>query len=324
MIESLIYSINVVIPMLLLILVGYMLKRIGLVTEGFMTVADKLVFKLCLPSMLFLDVVEANAKSFDKSFVSFCLIAVVIMAVAASFIAVMVTRDNKKRGAMAQGMYRSNSAILGTMLVRSMFDNSPDANSMMAVTLPFFVVTINILAVVILTVFAPSEKRLTKGEFVKKLVINIAANPLIIAIIAGTAVNIMLSSIKAEPSLVLIKTLEYLSDMAVPLSLISLGATVSFKAMKGRVGIAVLASLMKTFILPWIIVLVAITIGYRGYMLGIIFVLFGGPAAVSSYIMAKNMNSDHILAGQILMITTLLSCLTNFIGVFLLRYFAFI
>ena len=324
MTESLIYSINVVIPMLLLILIGYVLKRVGLVNDGFMTVADKLVFKLCLPAMLLSDVVSASAKSFDKGFVAFCLIAVVIMATVASFIAVIVTKDNKKRGAMAQGMYRSNSAILGTMLVRSMFDNSPEANSMMAVTLPFFVVTLNILAVTLLTFFAPSEKRLTKCEFAKKLVVNIAANPLIIAIVIGAAVNVTLSVLDLELPIVFTRTLEYLSDMAVPLSLISLGATVSFAAMKGRVGIAIFASVMKTLVLPWIIVIAAIAIGYRGYMLGIIFVLFGGPAAVSSYIMAKNMNSDHILAGQILMITTLLSCLTNFLGVFLLRYFALV
>ena len=324
MTESLIYSINVVMPILLLALIGYLLKRLGLVTEGFMSVADKLVFKLCLPAMLFLDVVEASAGSFDKSLVAFCLVAVVIMAVIASVIAIIATKDNKKRGAMAQGMYRSNSAILGTMLVRSMFDNSPDANSMMAVTLPFFVVTLNILAVALLTVFAPSEKRLTKREFVKKLIVNIAANPLIIAIVLGAAVNVSLTAIKAELPLLFTRTLEYLSDMAVPLSLISLGATVSFEAMRGRVGYAFLASVMKTLVLPWMIVLAAIAMGFSGYMLGIIFVLFGGPAAVSSYIMAKNMNSDHILAGQILMITTLMSCLTNFLGVFLLRYFALI
>ncbi|MBQ7821748.1 MAG: AEC family transporter [Clostridia bacterium] len=324
MTESFIYSINVVLPILLLAVLGYILKRTSFVNDGFMAVADKLVFKLCLPAMLFLDVATASAQSFDAGLVTYCLTALLAMVLASVLIAVISTKDNKKRGAMAQGMYRSNSAILGTMLIRSMFDNSPEANSMMAVTLPFFVVMLNITAVTVLTVFAPSESRLTKREFLKKLVMNIATNPLIIAILAGFAVNLVFGALNADIPEIAVSTLEYLSNMAVPLSLISLGATVSAETMKGRVGYAVLASVMKTLVLPWIIVGIAIAAGYKGYMLGIIFVLFGGPSAVSSYIMAKNMNSDHILAGQILMITTVMSCLTNFLGVFILRYFALI
>ncbi len=324
MTESLIYSINVVLPILLLALIGYVLNRIKFLNEGFLSVADKLVFKLCLPAMLFVDVVNASADSFDIGFVSFCLSALLIVVAVSIITAILATGDNKKRGAMSQGMYRSNSAILGTMLVRSMFDNSPVANSMMAVTLPFFVITLNITAVTVLTVFAPNEARLTKREFVKKLIVNIVANPLIIAIVSGALVNLLLTLLDTELPVFIGSTLDYLSDMAVPLSLISLGATVSIKAMKGRVGCALLASVMKTLILPWIIVIIAIAMGYKSYMLGIIFVLFGGPSAVSSYIMAKNMNSDHILAGQILMITTVMSCFTNFLGVFVLRYFGLI
>ena len=324
MTESFIYSINVVFPILLLAVLGYILKRCNFVNDGFLSVADKLVFKVCLPSMLFLDVTTASDESFDVGLVAFCIIALLAMVLAAVVIAAVATSDNKKRGAMAQGMYRSNSAILGTMLVRSMFNNSTDANSMMAVTLPFFVVTLNITAVTVLTVFAPSESRLSRRDFLKKLILNIATNPLIIAISAGFLLNLVLRVLHTSLPVIAESTLEYLSNMAVPLSLISLGATVSAKTLKGRAGYAVLASVMKTLVLPSIIVGIAIAMGYRGYMLGIIFVLFAGPSAVSSYIMAKNMNSDHILAGQILMITTVMSCLTNFLGVFVLKYFALI
>ena len=49
------------------------------------------------------------------------------------------------------------------------------------------------------------------------------------------------------------------------------------------------------------------------------FIVFGGPAAVSSYIMAKQMKSDHELASQILLISTLMSLFTMFAGIFILR-----
>ena len=48
---------------------------------------------------------------------------------------------------------------------------------------------------------------------------------------------------------------------------------------------------------------------------------YPAPSAVSSYIMAKNMHSDDELAGQILIFTTLISSVTLFIGIFLLKSF---
>ena len=113
--------------------------------------------------------------------------------------------------------------------------------------------------------------------------------------------------------------LNYLSNMATPLALISLGATFRMESLKGRLGLTLLASAIKTAILPAICCLAAIAIGFRGVELGVIFIQFGSPASVSSYIMAKQMKSDHELAGQIMLISTLMSVFTMFAGTFILR-----
>ena len=71
--------------------------------------------------------------------------------------------------------------------------------------------------------------------------------------------------------------------------------------------------------MPTVMVTAAALLGFRGVALGIILVLFGAPTAVSSYIMAKNMDSDYELAGQILLLTTMMCLFTIFIGIFVLK-----
>ena len=84
------------------------------------------------------------------------------------------------------------------------------------------------------------------------------------------------------------------------------------------------ASLMKVVLMPLIVLGIAIALGFRGVHLGVIFILFGGPSAVSGYIMAKNMGSDYELSGHITLLTTLLCIGTIFLGVFFLKYFSMI
>ena len=118
---------------------------------------------------------------------------------------------------------------------------------------------------------------------------------------------------------VLDKGLSYLSDMAMPVSLISLGASFNLSSLKGRLGLAVAASSVRTVLVPLAAVAVAVLLDFRGAPLGVVLILFGGPTAVSSYIMAKQMKSDHHLAAQILLISTLMCVFTIFIGIVILK-----
>lgn len=114
------------------------------------------------------------------------------------------------------------------------------------------------------------------------------------------------------------KTIAYLAGASTPLALIAIGANFSFSDMKGRAGLAVTASVLKTVCVPACVIFAANLCGFNGAHLGALFIVFGTPAAVSSYIMAKNMNNDYKLASQIIVFTTLLSALTVSAGSFLL------
>lgn len=52
---ELLFAINATAPIVLMVLVGYFLKRIGLINPDVAKACNKLVFKVFLPAMLFLN-----------------------------------------------------------------------------------------------------------------------------------------------------------------------------------------------------------------------------------------------------------------------------
>lgn len=312
--SNFIYSVNVILPIFLLLLLGIFLKRIGFLKDSFTDIADKLVFKVGLPCMLFLDVAGASLSEFmSVKLVLFSVISVTVSFIVLSFIMIFVTKDNGKRGAMTQGICRSNFAILGVPLLSGMFGH--EGSTLVAFLMPIVILMYNSYSVIVLSVFAPSEKHLTAAQTLKKIGKSIVTNPLIISVVLG--IPFMLTG--WELPMAAEKTVSYLSGLATPLSLLSLGATFSLKSFHGRFAYAITGSLAKTIVMPGIMCTLAALIGLRGAPLGTILIMFGTPTAVSSYIMAKNMGSDHELAGQILLLTTGMCVFTIFLGVFVLK-----
>lgn len=308
------YSVNTIVPIFLIVVLGWILKNKNVLDSSFFAGSDKFVFNIALPTMLFLDLVETeNISSFNFKLVAFCIGGVLSVFVVLCILVPVCCRDNAKRGAAIQGIYRSNFAILGTSVVMNMFGEA--ASSAIASVLPVTVITFNVLAVIALSVFAPKNKKLSTTQLLKTIILNIVKNPLIIALFLG--ILFLLTGFKLP--VILGGSLEYISDSTLALALMSLGANIEPKHIKESFVAAIISSISKTIIVPLVMVTVAALIGFRGIDLGVILILFSSPTAVSSYIMAKNMGSDHNLASQILLYTTILSVITMFIGIFIVK-----
>jgi len=318
MLNSLIYSLNAVVPIFIMIVLGGILKKTGFLDDAFFAKSEKFVFKICLPAMLFLDVATADPSSaFDPKLIAFCLIGVFCLFFLLLLLVPLFVKKNEQRGAFIQGVYRSNFAILGVPLAVNMFGEA--GSRTIATVMPFTIIPFNVLAVVVLSIFAPAEKKLTAKQLFKKIVLNIVTNPLIIGVVLALPFMFGLPLPAIAD-----KSLTYLSNATMSLALMSLGANFSREGLKGRIGLSLTASLLKTVGAPIIAVIIAILLGFRAEQLGTILILFGAPTAVSSYIMAKGMGSDHELAGQIILFSTMLCIVTLFIFIFILKQLTFI
>lgn len=313
MLDNFIYSVNVVLPVFIIVILGFVLGRTKFIGESFIEPAEKIVFKVALPVMLFLEVAGAEKLSGgDFKLIAYCICAVtavfLLMSIGAFFFV-----KKEYVGAFVQGSSRSNFAVLGIPLAVSMFGDA--GACAIALVMPFVIIMFNAYSVIVLSVFATGDGKMNARETLKKLFLNIVTNPLIIAVVLALPVLYFEIDLPTFAD----RSLDYISAMTTPLSLLCLGANFKLSSMKGRAGTAVCATAFKLLIVPALTVTVAALLGFRNEALGTVFILFGAPSAVSSYIMAKNMKNDSDLAAQILLFTTMLCVFTVFAGVFVLK-----
>lgn len=319
MLDNLIYSINAILPIFLLVVAGALLNKFNKINEKFTETADWLVFNIALPLVLFLEVASCSLSSdFDVKQAIFLLVSVTAAFFLVTVLTIVFIRDSSKRGAFIQGVCRSNFAILGVPLAVNMFGDA--GGQAIAFATPIVIPMFNAYSVIVLSVFSGSDKHKIDGKAIRRILKNIITNPLIIGILCGLPFMFFGISLPTAVD----KTLTYLSNLATPLAMISLGAGFRLESLKGRVGYAIVGAVSKTVILPAIAVGIGILCGLRGPSLGVVLICFGAPTAVSSYIMAKKMDNDHELAAQILLLSTMLCVLTIFVGIFILKTFAFI
>lgn len=309
--ENFIFSINSTMPIFLVILLGYALKRIGMLTEEFADVANKFCFNIALPIMLFKDISMTNVRQdMDVRFFLFCLIVTIIMFALVWIVAKLFVKDKTMVGAFAQAGARGSAAILGVAFVENICGDIGMTALMIVASVPFF----NMLSVVILVCEAPSKSE-TGTSKLKDSFINIAKNPIIIGILLG----LMASVAELRLPVILDRGLDYVGRTATPIALIAIGAGFSFKEALTRVVPALGASIIKLVGLPVIFLPIAIKMGFRDAEMVAILVMLAAPTTVSSYVMAKSMDNDHILASNAIVITTLASSITLTVWVYILR-----
>ncbi|MCF0135632.1 MAG: AEC family transporter [Lachnospiraceae bacterium] len=316
--DSLIFSMQSVLPLFLLILVGYLLRRSSVVSDSFVSAGTKIVFNIALPITLFMQISSADLTSlFDIGLIGYVLGSSLLIIAVLCIIVPRFIRNHASAGAFIQGMFRGNFAILGVPLAINMF--GAEEGAITSLLLPFTVPLYNIMAVVVLTVF--SEDSQSSGKIpVKKILKGIITNPLIIAIV----IALPFSLLKIQMPVLVTKCLQPFNNLTTPLALLCLGGQCTIQTVKDNLKLSVTAALLKEIFVSTLAILGGILLGFRGGALGAIFITFMAPSAVSSYIMAKNMKSDSDLAGQILIMTTILSCLTLFLGTYILRELALI
>jgi predicted permease len=322
--ESLIFALEAILPIVIVVAIGYAIKMVGFVTADFAKIVNKLVFRIFLPSMLFLNVYKIEQLS-DIDFGYIIYAAVVTVAIfALSIPAVMlITKAEGRRGALLQACFRSNYALIGIPLAQSLFgqEGVSVATVLSAVSIPLF----NILAVISLSIFGKGEKKPSVG----KILIGIIKNPLIQSILLGLVTLVIRSvfvkngiSFRLTDFKPIYTVLGYLSNLATPLALLMLGVQFEFSAVKELRKEILFGTLMRTAIVPVLGLGIAFFFmrdNFGGATFAALVALFATPVAVSSVPMAQEMGADRTLAGQLVVWSTLISAITVFLASFLLK-----
>ncbi|MGF1751169.1 AEC family transporter [Vibrio cionasavignyae] len=310
--EQLHFSLSITGPICLMLILGVIFKRIGLINENFIYVASKLVFQVTLPAMLFLSIVTAKHDfSAASQFVGFGLIASILFFVFTTLSVNYWFRNSPDKGVIIQGGFRSNTAIIGLAYVANAYGDQGVALAALYVAATTFLY--NVQAVICLT--PRSEASGTKAG--KVMLRTLTKNPLIIAIVFG----IVFYSLSIPVPEIAVDAGNYFARMTLPLALLCTGGSLNLNSMKNEQAASWFATGYKLLLAPISITLAAYLMGFKGIEMGIIFFMNASPVAAASYVMARAMGSNSALAANIIAFTTVLSAITCTLGIVILSSF---
>ena len=306
--ENLILSLNVVLPLFITMSLGYFLKSLNMFDNNTLDTMNNITFKSFLPMLLFYNIYKTDLQGvFNLKLMIFSVTCVIALYLILYLIVPLIEKDNKKRGALLQGLFRSNFVIFGIPITESLFGS--EKVGVAALLIAVIVTLFNILSVIALETF-----RGGKPNF-RKISIGIIKNPLIIA----SCLGILTLLLKIKIPTAIEKTISDVSKIATPLSLILLVASFKFDNIKKYLKQTTIAVVGKTILTPCIILPICIMFGYRGVELTTLMIIFAAPTAISSFTMAQQMDSDSDLAGQIVVFTSAFCVVTVFMWIFILK-----
>lgn len=308
--ENLIFSLNATVPVFVMIILGMFLRKINWIDEIFADKMNKFVFLLPLPVLVFEDLSTIDFDQvWDTKFVLFCFF-VTLISISLAVIISMLIKNKENQGEFIQASYRSSAALLGIALIQNIYGKATIAPLMIIGSVPLY----NIMAVVVLSLFAPERRKLDKKMWLTTLK-GIITNPILIAI----GIGLLWSLWKVPMPTMLEKTISNIAGTATPMGLMAMGASFDFQQAMGEIKTALLASFLKLFGFCLIFLPLAIILEFGGEELIAILVMLGSATTVSCYVMAKNMSHQGTLTSTVVMMTTLLSGFSITFWLYILR-----
>lgn len=330
MFETFIFAANAILPIVLIISLGYVLKKIKFIDLHFINMLNKYVFRVGLPVLLFYNVY--SIESFDEikwGVILFAVLSILVMFVIGWFSIFFTVKDPNQKGVILQAVIRSNFALIGIPLAQSL----GGINALLIVSLlsAFTIPLANILSVISLTMYQRNElgEKISK----KKVVKSVLTNPLIIGVGLGLLVIFLRGLITPEggvPPFTLKDDMKFgydalrlIGQTATPMALIALGGQFEISVIKPLLNKIVLGVTWRNIIVPGVVLTLAVLledriVGMKDAYAALI-ALFGTPLAVSSAIMVHEMGGDEKLAGQLVIWSSIFSILSLFTIIMIFR-----
>ena len=306
--SNFIICIKAVIPMFLMLALGYGGRLMKLTDDSLSAKMNSLCFKMLFPFLMFHNIYASRIDEvLSLRLIVFAVAAVMAVYGAATLFTLRIEKSARSRGAMIQAIYRSKFVIMGLPVAPNIYGHGNVGVSavLVAIIVPLF----NVLAVVTLEIYRSSKVR--PG----KILLNIAKNPLI----GGAFLGIAFSILGIRLPGIIESTVSDISACATPVALMILGSSFKFSgAAKVRRNLTI-AGAAKLIAVPGLVLPAAALMGLRDIAFVSLVGICAAPCAISSFTMAQEMDSDYELAGASVVFTTAFSCVTMFLWLYLFK-----
>jgi len=286
-------------PVFLLVVVGWALRRAAFVPDAFWPPAEKLTYYVLFPALLVSSTAKADLSELDAGAIGGALAATILtMALAALALRPLVARDGPAFTSVFQGSIRVNTYV-GLAAGAALY--GVPGTTVMAIGVLAVVPLVNLLSVLVMTRYGDGGAR-----GIRAAVAGVAKNPLILAVLAGAALN--LAGLHRVP--VATPLLDILGAASLPLGLLAVGAGLDLPAARRSTAGLAWACGLKLAVQPAVAFLLASLAGAQGLPLAVAVLYAGLPTSASSYVLARQMGGDAELMAGIITVQTLLAALT--------------
>ena len=287
-------------PILVVLALGALFRQRRWVDRHFVEVGNRLLFNVCMPSLLFLaTATNPLSKNEDLPLAAFGVAATFVVVLLLWLIAPLIV-GKERRGVFVQSAFRSNMGMIGIALCLNAYGE--DVLARAGIFVAAMIVSYNVLSVMVLT----SHR--------SQVLENLARNPLLIGILSGIAWQ----QLGLPMPVILEGSVGYLARMALPLALICIGASLEWRKLRPDHPDVLWASAFKMLILPTGITLAAILAGFRGEDLGILFLMVGAPTAMVAFVMAREFAPGSEMTAEVIALTTIVMPVTITLGLTIL------
>lgn len=301
---SFLLALDLVIPLLVYMLVGMLIRRRGILGEETLKQLNNMAFRVLLPLSLFFDVYRSDLKTTVQPRLFLCsALAIILVFAVAWLILSRLVPTKPDLATIVQAAYRSNYVLFGGAICAEIAGQTGAAvaAALAVVVVPLF----NVLAVILFEVVRGGKANPLR------LLLRVLQNPLVDAGLLALALNLAGITIPA----LLQKPLLTLGSTATPLALVVLGGLLSWNSIAGHKAYLVLAVLLRLVIVPLVMVPAFALLGYRNAELIAVLAIFASPVAVSSTPMAQSMGGNGELAGEIVAVSAVCCVPTLFVFV---------
>ena len=290
------------IPIFSVITLGWLARWKGFIQQEFLEPANRLVYYLAIPALIFRAISKASLKAqFDVMVLAITLFSVVVVFAFAWGMGFLLRLRLGQLGTFIQTTFHGNLGYIGLAIAFYLLGNEGFVRA--SIIAGFLIILQNFLSVISLQF--NSDDISVKGNKLY-IVLRILGNPVILSALAG----ILFSFLGLKMPLVIDRSLHILGGLALPMALLIIGASLSFKIMQLRILRVISSSLLKLTLLPGIGFLLYRTfdIALQDYLPALI--LLASPTATITYVMAREMGGDGDFAVAAISTSTLISSVT--------------
>jgi len=291
-------------PVFILIILGSLLRRIGVPDLSFWHISDKLIYWVLIPALLFHHVSQITLSSTMLANYAVVILSGLFVVTTLSFIAGKLFGYTPQIWtSVMQGAARHN-AFIALAIAGSLFGNKGLALG--AIFMVILIPVINIVVVSAMTSTLNQEVGNNSRPSIFDVLFELIKNPFILAIATG----LVISFVDAERIIIIHETTGLLGSAALPIMLLSIGANIKIREISSAITPIIIANVLKLLVFPIVVFFVAKSMNLSLFETTIAVIFAAVPTAASSYSLAKQFGAETQLMTSIITIQVTLSFIT--------------